>query len=200
MNNNPRLELDRYIPALITFFANKMSVGASQIYAQLFQINVIEWRIISMLAVEPNISASRISQIIGLDKGAVSRAIAKLSAENYVKITPDQKDARATRISLTEEGLKLHDRVYKVAMDREQAIFNVLAEEDQEHLIRILNILNANIVETNELLNEKYLNKGSVHDKFHRILVLSGFFFLKIASTFLNSSFFPKPIKRRIAI
>lgn len=160
MKNNPTLELDRYIPALITFFANKMSVGASQIYAQLFQINVIEWRIISMLAVEPNISASRISQIIGLDKGAVSRAIAKLSVENYVKITPDQKDARATRISLTGEGLKLHDRVYKVAMDREQAIFNVLAEEDQEHLIRILNILNANIVETNELLNEKYLNKG----------------------------------------
>ncbi len=39
-----------------------------------------------------------------------------------------------------------------------------------------------------------------VHDKFHRALVLSGFFFLKIASTFLNSSFFPKPIKRRIAI
>ncbi len=43
-------------------------------------------------------------------------------------------------------------------------------------------------------------NNFSVHDKFHRILVLSGFFFLKIASTFLNSSFFPKPIKRRIAI
>ena len=44
------------------------------------------------------------------------------------------------------------------------------------------------------------LTNFSVHDKFHRALVLSGFFFLKIASTFLNSSFFPKPIKRRIAI
>ncbi len=44
------------------------------------------------------------------------------------------------------------------------------------------------------------INACSVHDKFHRTLVLSGFFFLKIASTFLNSSFFPKPIKRRIAI
>ncbi len=44
------------------------------------------------------------------------------------------------------------------------------------------------------------INLFSVHDKFHRALVLSGFFFLKIASTFLNSSFFPKPIKRRIAI
>ena len=55
-------------------------------------------------------------------------------------------------------------------------------------------------------LGSKLGNKGkfipmlSVHDKFHRALVLSGFFFLKIASTFLNSSFFPKPIKRRIAI
>lgn len=46
----------------------------------------------------------------------------------------------------------------------------------------------------------KSIKKISVHDKFHRTLVLSGFFFLKIASTFLNSSFFPKPIKRRIAI
>ena len=45
-----------------------------------------------------------------------------------------------------------------------------------------------------------FIKDFSVHDKFHRALVLSGFFFLKIASTFLNSSFFPKPIKRRIAI
>ncbi|WP_171265842.1 hypothetical protein [Acinetobacter haemolyticus] len=47
---------------------------------------------------------------------------------------------------------------------------------------------------------DEFMLKISVHDKFHRALVLSGFFFLKIASTFLNSSFFPKPIKRRIAI
>lgn len=45
-----------------------------------------------------------------------------------------------------------------------------------------------------------FISSLSVHDKFHRALVLSGFFFLKIARIFLNSSFFPKPIKRRIAI
>ena len=32
------------------------------------------------------------------------------------------------------------------------------------------------------------------------IIISVGYIFLKIASTFLNSSFFPKPIKRRIAI
>ncbi len=40
------------------------------------------------------------------------------------------------------------------------------------------------------------LKIASVHDKFHRTLILSGFCFLKIAKISLNSSFFPKPIKR----
>ena len=39
------------------------------------------------------------------------------------------------------------------------------------------------------------VNDTSVHDKFHRTLILSGFCFLKIAKISLNSSFFPKPIK-----
>ena len=42
----------------------------------------------------------------------------------------------------------------------------------------------------------EFIKEGSVHDKFHRTLILSGFCFLKIAKISLNSSFFPKPIKR----
>ncbi|WP_212772187.1 hypothetical protein, partial [Acinetobacter baumannii] len=42
-----------------------------------------------------------------------------------------------------------------------------------------------------ELNNKSYV---SVHDKFHRTLILSGFCLLKIAKISLNSSFFPKPI------
>lgn len=40
------------------------------------------------------------------------------------------------------------------------------------------------------------VNNNSVHDKFHRTLILSGICLLKIARISLNSSFFPKPIKR----
>ncbi|QKU21540.1 AAA family ATPase [Acinetobacter lwoffii] len=42
----------------------------------------------------------------------------------------------------------------------------------------------------------KNVKQSSVHDKFHRTLILSGFCLLKIAKISLNSSFFPKPIKR----
>ncbi|RYL22776.1 MULTISPECIES: MarR family winged helix-turn-helix transcriptional regulator [Acinetobacter] len=158
MKTQSTLELDRYIPALITFFSNKMSLGSSQIYAQLFQINIIEWRILSMLAVEPNISARRISQVIGLDKSAVSRAIAKLKTQEYIDIKEDKRDARATKICLTAQGVRLHDEIFKVAIDREKVIFDVLSTEDKEHLIRIMTQLNAHILDANEQLNEKYLN------------------------------------------
>ena len=43
---------------------------------------------------------------------------------------------------------------------------------------------------------ENVVKLFSVHDKFHRTLILSGFCLLKIAKISLNSSFFPKPIKR----
>ncbi len=46
------------------------------------------------------------------------------------------------------------------------------------------------------LIKEEFIKKNSVHDKFHRTLILSGFCLLKIAKISLNSSFFPKPIKR----
>ena len=47
-----------------------------------------------------------------------------------------------------------------------------------------------------DLVEIEFINFFSVHDKFHRTLILSGFCFLKIAKISLNSSFFPKPIKR----
>nr|WP_174505933.1 MarR family transcriptional regulator [Acinetobacter sp. Marseille-Q1620] len=156
MSTKKSLELDRYLPALITFFSNKMSAGASQIYAHLFDMHVIDWRIISMLAVEPNISASRICQVIGLDKGAVSRALSNLKNKGFVKISADKKDSRATKITLTLAGTQLHDDMFKVAMEREQYIFASLAKEDKENLIRIMQQLNANIEEVNEYFSEKY--------------------------------------------
>ncbi len=53
------------------------------------------------------------------------------------------------------------------------------------------------IFDTNKNKAIIYLDKTfSVHDKFHRTLILSGFCLLKIAKISLNSSFFPKPIKR----
>ena len=72
------LDLDRYVPALITFIANKLSRSATVLYQKRFGVNVTEWRILSLLAIEPEISAARICHVIGFDKGPVSRTLAAM--------------------------------------------------------------------------------------------------------------------------
>ena len=65
----PTLDLDRYVPAFVTFIANKLSNSATVFYQRNFGVNVTEWRIMSLLAIEPGIPASRICNVIGFDKG-----------------------------------------------------------------------------------------------------------------------------------
>jgi hypothetical protein len=82
------LDLDRYVPALITFIANKLSRSATVLYQKLFAVSVTEWRILSLLAIEPEISAARICQVIGFDKGPVSRTLTAMEDRGLVAIGP----------------------------------------------------------------------------------------------------------------
>ena len=77
------LDLDRYVPALITFIANKLSRSATVVYQKRFGVNVTEWRILSLLAIEPEISAARICHVIGFDKGPVSRTLAGMESAGW---------------------------------------------------------------------------------------------------------------------
>src|SRR5438309_806090 len=80
------LDLERYVPALITFIANKLSRSATVLYQKRFGVNVTEWRILALLAIEPGIPASRICHVIGFDKGPVSRTLGMMQQRGLVAI------------------------------------------------------------------------------------------------------------------
>ena len=98
------LDLDRYVPAFITFIANKLSNSATAYYQRNFGVNVTEWRIMSLLAIEPGIPASRICYVIGFDKGPVSRNLSVLQKRGLVVIRTSPDDGRTHAISLTARG------------------------------------------------------------------------------------------------
>ena len=91
------LDLDRYVPALITFIANKLSRSATVLYQKRFGVNVTEWRILSLLAIEPGISAARICHVIGFDKGPVSRTLAAWRSAGWSASRPTGRTAAPIR-------------------------------------------------------------------------------------------------------
>src|SRR5882724_5588200 len=89
------LDLERYVPALLVFLANKLTSGASSLLRRHFGVGTTEWRIMALLAIEPWITANRICKVIGFDKAAVSRAVAVLQEKALVLSRPHASDSRS---------------------------------------------------------------------------------------------------------
>lgn len=141
--SHPTLDLERYVPGLLTFLTNKMSSGASACYRKHFGIGIVEWRVLSMLAVESHINANRMVQVIGLDKSAVSRALQLLEREGYTTSEVDAADARRNTVALTKKGHELHDRVLVTALERESLLLSGLDSGEVELLISFLHRMSA---------------------------------------------------------
>lgn len=139
------LDLDRYVPAFITFIANKLSRSATVFYQKRFGVNVTEWRIMSLLAIEPGIPAARICHVIGFDKGPVSRTLAMLQKRGLVAIKTDPKDGRSHAIALTSKGRTTHDAVIDAALERERRLLSCLNPDEREVLIDLLRRIHGNL-------------------------------------------------------
>ena len=143
--DGPTLDLDRYVPAYVTFIANKLSNSATAVYQRNFGINVTEWRIMTQLALEPGIPASRICQVIGFNKGPISRTLAVMQKRGLVTIRTDPNDGRTHSISLTAKGRGIHDKVIVVALEREKRLLSCLKADEREVLIELLRRLHNNL-------------------------------------------------------
>jgi DNA-binding MarR family transcriptional regulator len=143
--NGPLVDLDRYVPALITFIANKLSRSATVLYQKRFGVNVTEWRILVLLAIEPGIPASRICHVIGFDKGPVSRTLSQMQERGLVTIKADPNDGRSHSIALTPKGRGVHDQIMVVALDRERRLLDCLDKQEREVLIGLLGRVHGNL-------------------------------------------------------
>lgn len=139
------LDLERYVPALVTFIANKLSRSATGVYQEQFGVSVTEWRIMALLAIEPGIPASRICHVIGFDKGPVSRTLAGMQKRGLVAIRTDPDDGRSHSISLTAKGRATHDKVIVAALDRERRLLSCLDRGEREILIGLLRRIHENL-------------------------------------------------------
>lgn len=141
--------LERYVPAFITFIANKWSRSSSSFYRRHFGIGMVEWRLMVLLAIEPWITAARADAVIGMDKAAVSRSVRELEKRGLVALRPNEVDPRRREMALTAEGRRLHDRVAVVALERERRLLACLSADEREVLIGMLDRIHRNLPKVN---------------------------------------------------
>lgn len=139
------VDLERYVPAYLTWIANKLSRGASQHYLDIFDVGIETWRCLVLLAIEGSISAQQISKIMGMDKGSVSRCLKGMQERNLIRTELDQGDGRLRIAVLTPQGRVLHDQIMGMALERERAFLSVLDAKEVDVLIGLLQRLHENL-------------------------------------------------------
>jgi DNA-binding MarR family transcriptional regulator len=148
------LNLERYVPALITILANRLTMSGSTVYRQLLGVGATEMRVIVIVAAQPNISGIRIGKITGLDKAAVSRALKSLESLGLIKVTADTSHVRRQSISLTRLGRLLHTDGMVISLERERRLLKGFGRQQHSELIRLLNLMIANLGEVAALATE----------------------------------------------
>ncbi len=139
------LDLACYVPYFLAAVNNALSRGASQTYLANFGVGIVEWRVVSMLAIEPGIAAARICEVIALDKAATSRALQQLRQSGYVSFETPGSDPRRKLWWLNERGYDLHDRILAQALEREKRLIEGVDPEDLEAFLRVMRTMRKNV-------------------------------------------------------
>lgn len=138
------LDLFDYAPYLFRSIANRLGQSGSSRLTQEFGIGLNEWSCIALLALESNISASRICEVSGFDKGVISRSVNSLENKGYVRTALAPNSNRLRLINLTHAGWRLYRELLVLARERETRLLDGLSADDRIELMRLLRIVHGN--------------------------------------------------------
>lgn len=136
---------DRFAQYYFTAISNLFSRKVSSYLRDNFQIGLGEWRILSNLAREPNIPASKISQKNVMDKGQVSRGIKSLQGKGLIEVVEKGNKSRNNPARLTKKGLDIHRAILPFVEARYDDLMDGLSEDEVDQLFTTLKKLLQNI-------------------------------------------------------
>ena len=112
------------------------------------QLTLNEWRVMAMVGAQPGCNASQVAEYSGLDKMAVSRALAGLQRAKRLQRHEDPTDQRRSRLYLSAAGRSVYEAALARAQEREAELFTNITAHEREQLSAMLDKLIASVRKT----------------------------------------------------
>ncbi len=104
------LDLEHFMPYRLTVTADRISRSLAKIYMQ-YDLTTPEWRIIAHLYYAQSLTPKVIGQMSNMEKARVTRGLILLEKKGLIKRCKDTTDKRITHITLSPQGLALHQKL-----------------------------------------------------------------------------------------
>jgi len=140
-NEEPRVELETFIPYRLSVLSNFVSGSIATIYSERFNISIMEWRVIAVLGNYQPLSANEICERTNMDKVQVSRAVSSLTKSGRVLRKTDKKDRRKSQLRLAAKGMKVYQQIVPLALERERQLLTPFNAKEMKEFDRLLSKL-----------------------------------------------------------
>jgi DNA-binding MarR family transcriptional regulator len=106
-----------------------------------FGITRREWRLIALLAQEEGVLSSHLAKRAQLDRARTSRAVTSLVAKKLIRRTTGPADRREVRLTLTDAGRHLYERMFPLVLGINHELLSVLTPAQLRTIDRGLDAL-----------------------------------------------------------
>ena len=135
------LDLEHFLPYRLSVLSNRVSDAIARVYSDRFALGITEWRVMAVLGRYPDLSAGEVAQRTAMDKVAVSRATARLTAAGRLQRGTHDDDRRRSVLRLSEAGYRIYDEVAPLALAFEQRVLDGIDAAERALLFRLLDRL-----------------------------------------------------------
>ena len=134
----PTLDLDSSVPVLVTILANRITTSGSTTFRRRHGIGSTEWKVLSTIAIESHVTGARISQLVGIDRAAVSRVLKGFVERGLIQVDQSARHSNYQSVTLTAAGEKLHDEAIITAFEREKLLLQPFSAREKTQLVQLL--------------------------------------------------------------
>lgn len=109
-----------------------------QLHARKHDLTLTDWRVLALLVSRPGISATELSDILAVDKMAITRAVQRLLDRGRIRCAPNQADRRRLSLSVTAKGAALYDKIAQHAWEHQERCLQDLSAAERLALDQLL--------------------------------------------------------------
>jgi DNA-binding MarR family transcriptional regulator len=118
--------------------------SANLLYRRELGLSEVEWRVMAIVGDHASVTLAALVEILGLDKGQLSRAVTNLVRRRILARTADPQDNREVHIALTPHGEEVFKALIALALKRNRDLVSGLDGAEVAALLATLDRLLVN--------------------------------------------------------
>ena len=111
-----------------------------------------EMRILMAIYLHGELKQEELTAMLGVDASNVGRSLKKLEAGRYLARSRDERDGRANRIALTENGRDIRERLFQIRNDIRRTLTMGFLPGELDQLVDLLNKADSSLCDENHRL------------------------------------------------